>query len=345
MTKLCIIGAGVSGILLILLLQQTQQIPMDHITIIDPFFDGGDLVRKWGSVMSNTPWSKTINAFKTFLPSIVLPQWAIALPLDLPTPLCKIAQLCRELLVPLLPTLTCIQGHVTGADESGGLWTITVQKDTGITTLHSHAVCFTQGSTPKMLNLPIPTIPLEIALNPSVLPQYVQPGQNVVVFGTSHSGTLVLKNLVDCSAQSITAFYKSPVPFVYARDGAYDGIKLDAAVLADAIIAGTYPSIQCFSINDVSTLIRESKRADWVVYAIGFEPRDYPVKKDGLPVADKNSYDGATGVCKTLTNAWGFGIAYPNQAPDGIHWDVGIYSFVEHMHAQIPSILSTLSSR
>ena len=327
---------------MILLLQQTQQVPLNCITLIDPYFDGGDLARKWGSVISNTPWSKTIDAFNRFLPSFPLPQWALDLPLDLPTPLCKIAQLSREMLVSLIPKLTVIQGQVTEVDWISNEWSITVRKYTGLTVYKANALCFTQGSIPKTLNLPIPSIPLEIALNPKLLPQYVHPGQNVIVFGTMHSGTLILKNLVDCSAQRIIGFYKGSTPFRYSRDGVYDGIKLDAATIADAISAGIYPSVQCISLDDISALIRESQRANWVVYAIGFEPREFIIKKEGQPVADKNTYDGATGACKTLTNAWGFGIAYPNQAPDGIHWDVGIYSFLEHMNAQIPSILSAL---
>jgi hypothetical protein len=340
MTKLCVIGAGVSGILLILLLQQTKQIPLDQITVIDPFFDGGDLARKWGSVISNTPWSKTTDAFTKFLPSVALPQWATQLPPNLPTPLSVIAQLCRELFTPIMSKVTVIQGLVEQAELNGNTWSISVRKNTGMRVVQSTYVFFTHGSNPKTLDLPIPSIPLEIALNPTLVRQYVQPNQTVIIFGTKHSGTLIIKNLVDCSANPITAFYKGAVPFQFARDGVYDGIKLDAAVYADAIIANTYPSVQCISVSDISTLIRESKRADWVVYAIGFEPRDYMIKKDGVVVPSqlKNKYDGATG--QTLTNAWGFGIAYPNQAPDGKNWDVGVYSFLEHMSAQIPTILS-----
>jgi hypothetical protein len=342
MTKICIIGAGVSGILLILLLQQSQQIPLDQLTVIDPYFDGGDLIRKWGSVVSNTPWSKTLDAFATFLPSISLPEWARQLPPTLPTPLSVVAQLCRELVAPALSKTTIIQGLVEEANCTTE-WTLSIRKQTGLHTIRSNLIFFTQGSNPKMLDLPIPSIPLEIALNPTLIHHYVKPNQRVVVFGTSHSGTLVIKNLVDCSAQAITAFYKGSVPFMFARDGVYDGIKLDAATIADAILANTYPSVHCCSIHDVSTLIRESRRADWVVYAIGFEPRDCRIQKDGVPIPQhlKNTYDGATGICQTIPHAWGFGIAYPNQAPDGKHWDVGIYSFLEHINAQIPTILSS----
>jgi hypothetical protein len=242
--------------------------------------------------------------------------------------------------------VTVIQGLVEEAELNGKTWSISVRKNAAIHVVQSSHVVFTQGSSAKTLDLPIPSIPLEIALNPTLIRQYVKPDQTVILFGTRHSGTLIIKNLVDCSANPITAFYKGTTPFHFARDGVYDGIKLDAATIADTIIANTYPSVKCIPISDISTLIRESKRADWAIYAIGFEPREYSIKKDGVIVPSplKNSYDGLTGVCQALTHAWGFGIAYPNQAPDGKNWDVGIYSFLEHMNGQIPSILSSIGT-
>ena len=44
----------------------------------------------------------------------------------------------------------------------------------------------------------------------------------------------------------------------------------------------------------------------------------------------------------TESSMWGFGIAYPSQAPDGIHWDVGVSSFLEHIHGQTSSIVSII---
>ncbi len=51
------------------------------------------------------------------------------------------------------------------------------------------------------------------------------------------------------------------------------------------------------------------------------------------------SYRGQTGEIPGIPSAWGFGLAYPSQAPDGVHWDVGIAPFVEHMKTQIAKIL------
>jgi hypothetical protein len=42
-------------------------------------------------------------------------------------------------------------------------------------------------------------------------------------------------------------------------------------------------------------------------------------------------------------NAWAFGIAYPNLATDGIHYDVSIPAFTKHIQNHLPDILSILS--
>jgi hypothetical protein len=80
-------------------------------------------------------------------------------------------------------------------------------------------------------------------------------------------------------------------------------------------------------------VIRQTKLADAVIYAIGFESRD----PFGLSL-----YDGQTGQIQGTSNAWGFGIAYPNKATDGIHWDVSIPAFQAHIEKQMPNILSLL---
>ena len=46
---IAIVGAGVAGLLLVLLLKPHTQ----NIVLIDPHHDGGDLVRRWHAVVSN----------------------------------------------------------------------------------------------------------------------------------------------------------------------------------------------------------------------------------------------------------------------------------------------------
>ena len=58
--RICIIGSGAAGILLLLNLQKAN-VPASKILIIDPHHDGGDLTRKWGSVRSNTIWRQILD--------------------------------------------------------------------------------------------------------------------------------------------------------------------------------------------------------------------------------------------------------------------------------------------
>ena len=96
--------------------------------------------------------------------------------------------------------------------------------------------------------------------------------------------------------------------------------------------------------GNTAELIRASLTADWVVYAMGFQPRPFPLKIEGQGSGTHNNvsstaYNGQTGSLSEAPMSWGFGVAYPNRAPDGIHWDVSIAAFLKHMKAQLPSLL------
>ena len=339
--KVCIIGAGASGILLSLLLHQFGMATSDFC-IIDPHFDGGDLQRKWPNVISNTPWSATTEAFRRCLPSLELPAWAKQLPADKPTPLNKIAKLLRDLFHPL--KFQTIRGTVGSAvwKPENGAWTIYVESGTGLTEVNATRVLFTQGSVPKQYDIPIPSIPLDVALDAERLKSYISPSDQVVVLGTNHSGTLVLKNLVDAGLKNIVGVYKNSRVFKWARDGEYEGLKLDAATIADAIYSGQYPMIRLISYGNISDMVKATRGATWIVYAAGFTINtNIRIVVDNTE-ANITGYDANTGVLKGVPNAWGFGIAYPSQAPDGVHFDVGISSFLEHFYRQIPDVTAHL---
>ena len=306
---------------------------MSKITIIDPHFDGGDLARRWTAIISNTPWSKTVNALKEAFPNLNVPTTFDPSSL---TPLIEIANLLRTVSAAALKRVRQIQGVVlqTNYDSASKVWTTTVDSN-GIQSIETSIVVFAQGSEPKTLNLSIPSIPLEIALDVTRLKHYIKSDDNVLVFGTMHSGTLVIQNLASLGAK-VHAYYKYENPFYWDRDGVYGGIKAEAAEIADKIVAGTIP-VSLISTKDTEKVIRSARDAKWVVYAMGFSPRALNVTVNGVKCS--MDYDGQTG---RLTNApaWGFGIAYPNRAPDGIHWDVSVAAFLEHMKIQLPQILN-----
>ena len=333
---LCIIGAGITGLSLLLLLQENGT-DLSKVTIIDPYFDGGDLARKWGPVNSNTPWSKTANALRTACPSLRIDD-----PIDptKTTPLIDLAHLLRTAAAPALKAVNQIQGKVISISQHGiGPWNITYSAAGKENTLSFKVLILAQGAEPRSLDIPLPSIPLECALDPSRLKGYVRAGQRVLLFGTMHSGTLIMRNLNGLGA-SVTACYASPIPFTWDRDGAYDGLKEEAAEIADTIIAGHYPQTRLVPTTQTSDIIRSALTADWVIYAIGFSPRcEIQLLIDGKPHS-LCEYDKNTGII--APRAWGFGVAYPNQAPDGIHWDVSVAAFLDHMKQQLPQILAAL---
>ena len=329
MYRQCIIGAGTSGIILVLLLIQTRHIPLDSIVIIDPHLDGGALTRSWAHVISNVPWSVLYKPLRKYLPSYEFPEWANSLPMDKPLHVCKISTLLMDLIKPHMKSIKRIKGYVSQASWANNTWSITV----GSTTIESQKVHFTFGSSPKSLDLPIPSIPLEIALDSRRLEDYVQPNQKVLVFGTAHSGILIIRNLANLGAQ-VVAIYNDTTPFKWARDGDPKGVKLEAADIADDIVHLKYPSVQLQPLSEFT-----QTDADWVVYAIGFESdNSLVVLVDGQQTS-YSKYSGWTGKLTDIPNAWGFGIAYPSLAPDAVNWDVGLPFFIEHINRQITSIL------
>lgn len=328
--SICIVGAGVAGLILLLLLHPT----VADITIIDPYFDTGDLCRRYGSVISNTRWEQALQALERLGP---IPAWARALSGDQPTPLAQIARLVREMAQPALRAVKQLQTTVIAASYSDLAWSL---KTADGHQVRAKTLCITTGAEPKSMNLPIPAIPLEIALDPARLATYIQPNDSVVVFGTNHSGTLVLRNCVNAGVASVVGLYRGTAPFRFASDGEYDGLKLDAAVAAKGFLASPPPALQLAKCDDTSCSFRAIRKADWVVYAIGFHTREpFSIHVNGEEkLAWSTIYNGQTGELSMLPAAWGFGIAYPSQAPDGQHWDVGIAPFVEHMSRQQANI-------
>ncbi len=338
MYDICILGAGITGLSLLLLLHEDGKLPLSRIAIIDPHFDGGDLARRWTSVNSNTPWSKSLDAVRQACPSLAIAPSISSIPPHHTTPLVKIAELLRTSAAPLLRQCRQVQGWATRTEYSHAdkRWTIQVNSAAPI---HAKVIVLAHGAEPRTMNLPIPSIPLEIALDAGRLRQYVSPGQRILVFGTMHSGTLVMQNGVDCSA-TVVGLYNTAQPFTWDRDGAYDGLKADAATIADKIMAKQL-EVELVHVQDTAAVIRASATADWVVYAMGFQPRRLSLYVDGAE-RDATLYDGATGALKDIPAAWGFGVAYPNRAPDGVHWDVSVAAFLAHMKLQVPTLLSTV---
>lgn len=328
MKRICIIGSGAAGLLLLLNFEK-QGIDPKSITVIDPTHNGGDLMKKWNNVRSNTTWGQIFTAVPS-RNSFAQP-WGNLNP-DQPVELKYVIQYLQACVKDYMSQTILRTDTVSTVTQEGAQWKVYLKHGKSIA---CDVLFFCQGSEPKTLDLPFPSIPLEIALDARRLPDFVKPNQHILVFGTAHSSPLVVKNLLDLNQNiTITNFYATEKPFYFDRDGEYDGIKQDAAIIADYILMGQYPNVSLESVHDMSSMIRASKNADACIYACGFEHRSI--------APEWKAYDGKTGRILNTNTAWGFGIAYPNRAADGVHWDVSVPAFQAHIQAQMPDILATL---
>ena len=329
MKRICIIGAGAAGLLLLYNLEK-HTIDPKWITIVDPSHNGGDLHKKWLKVRSNTTWRQIMEAVPS-RNSFAKP-WDSLNPEE-PVELKYVIDYLHACVKDYMGKTNIRTDTVIHVEQTDSSWKVTLKHSK--TPLSFDLVFFCQGSEPKSLDLPFPSIPLDIALDPRRLSDAVKPGQHILVFGTAHSGPIVIQNLQPYDVK-ITNFYATEKPFYFDRDGDYDGIKKDAAVIADDILAGKYTNVTLESVHDMSAIIRAGKSADACIYACGFEPR--------VINPEWKAYDGLTGRIEGTRTAWGFGIAYPNKAPTGpkVYWDVSVPAFQAHIEKQMPEILATL---
>lgn len=327
MKRICIVGAGAAALLLLYNLEK-EKVDPSWITIVDPTHSGGDLMKKWHKVRSNTTWKQIFEAVPSRT-SFAVP-WCNLNPNE-PVELHFVIEYLQACVKDYMIKTQLRTDTVRSASLENNLWKLRLHH--AKQSLLADIVFFCQGSEPKSLDLPFPSIPLDVALDIRRLSDFVSPNQHILVFGTAHSGPLVVKNLVDLQTK-VTNFYATEKPFYFARDGDYDGVKQDAEKIADAMLTNQYPHVVLESVHDISAIIRATKTADMCIYACGFEPR---VIQDEWKI-----YNGETGRIEGTTNAWGFGIAYPNKAANGINWDVSVPAFQAHIQKQMPDILASL---
>ena len=327
MYNIIIIGGGVTGLLA---LGSLIKEGFNNIAIIDPSFHGGDLIQKYGSVQSNTPIQKTVNGLKLLDPNYNVQKDLV---LDKTAPLYIHTQLVQDFVKKYMNQVELIQDFVETLDFSNRSWNIKTKESS----YQSKVVFLCQGANPKVLQCGIPIIPLEEALNKDSLKKYLKPNDNILVFGTSHSGSLILQNCEDLQIHT-TAIYNKDKPFLFANEGEYDGIKEDAEVIAKRILNNEFKYVKLISLQKIDKVLKASKVATKVVYAIGFESRIIKINEN----IDSSIYNKKTGLIQE--GLWGFGIAYPSSAPDDIHVDVGIISFVEHILNQMGDVKKYLNN-
>ena len=318
MFQLAIVGLGPAGIFTLASLPEDM---LPETLVLERSCIGGDLSSQYGGVIANITKGNFMNIFK------MIPKWANQSFSELDAyqinDAPKLADICKILRRLAKPDIQKAHLHTTALSnlvQTTDGWNLVTPKET----YQAKQVILCLGATPKTMDLPLPSIPLPIALSQDQLTHVVAPTDTIVVFGTSHSGTLILNNLKQLGCQNVYAIYRGKTPV-------QEGLKLAAADIAHDIQNNVWGQLTPTFINydDFSKIYRVLSKANAVIYAIGFEPRTF-------------TYTNKTGTCVPLTNetvgVYGFGIGRPRptHASDGI----GFEEFIKAIQAELPGILS-----
>lgn len=333
-----VVGAGPAGILSVGRLLDAGVLP-HSILWLDPQFRVGDFGEHWHAVPGNTRvalFTQFLQATRAFhyescpqeLTLAHLDEQGNCLLADMVKPLQWVThQLCEQ-----VPHRKC---YVQSLQHAQGGWLLTTASQE---TLFTKNVILATGAVPKKLNYALRAQELELstALNPILLNNKMLQKQHVVVFGASHSGVLVMKNLLEAGCR-VTNFYRSPIKYaLYQEDHIiYDntGLKGVAARWAKENLHGhDVPGLERYYLAD--DVLPESivNDVDYIVYAVGFSPRVIQSKH-----VDSRCYDPRTGII--APGLFGLGIAYPEAITDryGINeFNIGLFKFSNYLTRMLP---------
>ena len=326
-----LIGYGISHMALLLALSRYSHL---KVCIVDPYFDGGDLRRLYGSVHSNTTWQQFLDTVEPYVSKVKYAALSATYDATATFPLADLVDNFES----IIPSAAKVIGFVTSADYSAGIWTLTLRSQQ----IKSKVISFSPGADPKTLTYPKRTLTLSSVLNGQV---HVRSSDHCVVFGLNHSGTLAVDQLSRFCTK-VTAIYRTSVPFEFADEGHYNGIKQESAAIARRLLAGeSTATVELVNASDHEKVFAALMAADWVLYAVGFEGRHSAIRwtVDGAP-ADATAYDATTGQLH-LPAAFGFGIAYPNSniVDEKLYHDVSLAAFVVHCEKVAPAIVQLIN--
>lgn len=338
MYKIAIVGLGPAGIFSLALL---PEVLLPDVVVFEPHTIGGDLATYYGNVIANITKEVIASAFNK------IPRWT-GRPLrhlekyadeQCPLLIDTVHQM-REFIADDLKKVTFIAKKVTEFRHTAQqTWQLKTSEDK---LFEAQKVFLCTGGQLKTMDLPLMSVPLTIALNPPLLSSFIRPNAKIVVFGTSHSGTIVMKNLKNLECRDVTVIWRGKKLFKYLRDGESEGLKQESAIIADEILAkawGEYTP-KFVHYDELATMFKVLQGADLVIYATGFLGASHKyITPEGvqtpLQFNPKNSqFDG-------VPNIWGFGMAYPTTytSASGTFADVGYSPFIDAISAALPAVL------
>jgi len=328
MNNYTIIGGGIAGLISVSVIY--NKYPNSIINWIDnKEFNGGDLI-KYSEVPANTPF-KVLVEFIESIYSLLGFKRSISEVCDLiDGKIFKLGCLTKELIIisdfiKTLPRIRTINDHIDKINYNNGLWELEGLK----TKLKTEKLVLTIGCIHKKLNYNIPEIDIETALNPIKLNKLNIKEKNIVVFGNSHSGILVLKNLFDMGCQHITNIIKEPVRIPYFNNNGTEvyqesGIRgVGLNWVKKYLTPKNNTHIEIMNIDSVKNF-----NFNYVVYSIGLKKRHLEINYNGLII---NSVDKFNDLGLISNNLYGLGVAYPSfyNLNGDIEYEIGMGGFLQ----------------
>lgn len=323
-----IIGGGIAGIISLSVIY--DRYPDARILWIDNNnFTSGDLI-KYPLVPANTPYKVLVYFIETIFKLLGFKR-TISQVCDLTNDrIFKLECLSKELIIisnfiRKLKRVTLANDYINKVSYKDGNWIISGK----YTTYISEKVVLCNGSTHKKLSYNTPQIPIETALNPIKLNLLDIQDKHIVVFGNSHSGILIIKNLYEMGCTNITNVVRGPIRIPYFNEDNVEiyqesGIRGSGLEwVSKNLIPKNKTHIKIIKFNELTTF-----SADLVIYSIGLKPREIDIIYNGGSFI-RNPDFNETGLL--ARNLYGLGVAYPKFyiLNDNIEYEVGMGGFLE----------------
>jgi len=323
-----IIGGGIAGIISLSVIYN-KHVGAKILWIDNNNFTSGDLI-KYPMVPANTPY-KVLVYFIEKLYELLGFKRSISDVCDLTNNnIFKLECLSKELIIITnfiknLERITLKNDYIEQLSYTNNIWTLIG----GNAKYVGAKVVMCNGSTHKKLGYDIPEISIETALNPLKLNLLDIMNMDIAVFGNSHSGILILKNLYEMGCKNITNIIRSPVRIPYLDDNNTEvyqesgirGIGLDWAT--KNLIPENKTHIKIVKFKDIKTI-----KADFVIYSIGLKPRDIDILYNSGAFIRRSDFN-ETGLL--ADNLYGLGVAYPRFyiLNGNIEYEIGMGGFLE----------------
>lgn len=340
-----IIGAGPAGISVVGLLLDAG-VPENTITWVDPKFTVGRLGEHYAHVPGNTRacyFVEFIKCCKTFqnVQSKSLATLFAADP-DKEYTLQIIVDPLQDITDYLRTHVTSIQASLQSLDFDNNLWHIGAHDQI----IAAHNVVLATGSHPRTPDYSAHTssdttiIPLDVALDKSLLAQETQPQDAIAVVGSAHSAILILKHLSEIPVKRIINFYNKPLQYAIPNPNGImyeteNGLKGETARWAQEVLEKKMPANMIRIFNTPEALQAWLTVCNKIIYALGFERNELPPLNGDSTLY--NAYDSSSGII--APHLFGIGIAFPETVYDchGTPFPgIGVNDFIEYAQRVLP---------